>query len=87
MRRDVVLGRDGSEWSGEIRYLGDVLAQVIDKSKEALQLLAGQWRRPILQVGQSLRINGSSVRVDAKTQKLDLQSCEMALADIRISLA
>src|SRR5271166_4659585 len=86
MCRDVVLRRDGGEWRGELRYLGNVITQIVDKSKKTLQLLAGQWRWPVLQVGQSRGIDRLAVRVDTEAQEFDLQACEMAFADIEDQL-
>jgi len=86
MRRDVVLGADGVERSREVGDLWDVLAEVVDKSEEALELLGGGGRGPVLQIRQSRWIDGPTVWVDAESQELDLQPCEMALADVEDQL-
>src|SRR5271167_1618690 len=61
--RDVVLEADGVERRGNGRDLGNKVAQVVDESQEALQLLGRSRNRPVHQVGQARRIDRSTVRV------------------------
>src|SRR5262249_43909335 len=57
LRFEVVLGMNGGQRCGETGHVGDELAQVVDESEEALQLLDRGRHWPFCQIGQTSRID------------------------------